>query len=391
MAKRLALAIMKLALGIMSGWLLLEAILQVNAGLLLRGMAVPAPVDTPLSVSEYEVFTSDADVFYWHSDLIRPVSEEENLLEAQVRFETDEFGFPNAAPLPSEVDVIVLGRSYSLGAQAVEAWPRKLAGQSGLHVLNLSQTGSGMETKMSYMRRFGWLRKPKWIIVEVLPSMDILGYAPATDGLVKQLPEPLIRAFWKPIATQNSIPPPSYLYPLRVDIPDQQVSLTFFSVYLSALTADRRMVEASHQWVAYTAHLRELKEAADEHSACVMLLYVPTKEYIYFSLATAPEQLAGALTQVTPWKLDETGNLIQDNTRPVSIPGMQANGNAMRELLKTFAEQQHVFLVDPTEQLEEAALHGTDPFMRYDTHWSDTGHTIIAHQVTEALQQATCP
>ena len=91
------------------GLVLLELILHLNPQLLLRGMAAPAPVDPPVGRRVYEVYTSDADLFIWQaqlSALFQPVSGE---LEARVSFYTDELGFPNPAPLPPRVDVVVLG------------------------------------------------------------------------------------------------------------------------------------------------------------------------------------------------------------------------------------------------------------------------------------------
>ncbi|MCB9134161.1 MAG: hypothetical protein H6636_01965 [Anaerolineales bacterium] len=386
MLKRLFLAILRLTLGVILGGVLLEGVLHVNTSLLLRGMAVPAPVDAPLTESEYDVFTSDADLFYWHADLIHPIPEQEDEFEAHVRFETDEFGFPNAAPLPATVDVAILGRSYSLGAQASEPWPIKLSATYHFQVLNLSQTGSGIDTKISYLERFGWLRKPRWVILEVLPSMDILGYAPSIPSVVQQLPSPIIRALWKSYGN-HAEGLSDRIYPIDVDIPGQTVPLTFFSYYLSALTVGQERLKVSEQWSAYSAQVLALQAAAQIHSACVVLLYVPTKEDIYFSLATQPAQLEPLLPLVTPWVLGKNENTSQT----FSIAAMQANVYGARDVLRDFAVQHHIVLVDPTVQLEEAALKGTSPYMRYDTHWSDLGHSIIANMVAETLQQSSCP
>src|SRR5688500_8015638 len=172
---RLALACLQLTLGLGLGLLLLEVILQLNPSLLLRGMAAAAPIESPLTVRQYSVRLSDADLFFWHGSVIRPIAEDDNLVEAEVDFRTDEFGFANHAPSGPTAEVVILGRSYSLGAQAAHPWPQQLAQLTGRAVTNLSQAAIGIDAKHSYLRRFGLARQPRWVILEVLPSMDLLG------------------------------------------------------------------------------------------------------------------------------------------------------------------------------------------------------------------------
>ena len=72
--------------GLALGLLLLEAIFRANPTILLRGMALPAPLDLPLTSQTYTVRYSDADAIYWRADLIRPIAPEQDAVEAVVRF-----------------------------------------------------------------------------------------------------------------------------------------------------------------------------------------------------------------------------------------------------------------------------------------------------------------
>jgi hypothetical protein len=172
--RNLASAILILCFGVLLGLGFLEIILRINTGLLLRGMAASSPVDQPIEKLVYDIHASDADIFYWQQGSIRPVQPTDDQLEAHVTYFTDEFGFPNQAPLAEQVDVVILGRSYAMGAQAGYPWPRVLADAGALKVLNLSQAGSGIDLKRSYLAKFGLPRHPRWVIVEFLPAMDIL-------------------------------------------------------------------------------------------------------------------------------------------------------------------------------------------------------------------------
>ncbi|HMD88240.1 MAG TPA: hypothetical protein VKF38_03670 [Anaerolineaceae bacterium] len=122
-------ALFNLTVGVLLGLLLLEAVLRSNSQLLLRGMALPAPIDPPLSNHVYDVYYSDADEIFWRPDLFRPIPANQNKLEVHVNYQTDEFGFRNAPPIPNKVDAVVLGRSISLGDQQPAPWPELLANQ----------------------------------------------------------------------------------------------------------------------------------------------------------------------------------------------------------------------------------------------------------------------
>jgi hypothetical protein len=391
LVKRLAAAWLKLGLGILGGLVLLEATLRANPALLLRGMALPAPVDPPIMTQTYDVRPSDADLFFWVPDLIRPIPPERDKVEAHVVFETDEYGFPNAAPLPPKADIVVLGRSFSLGAQSSEPWPRALSRLTGFSVLNLSQGASGIDLKRDYLERFGLLRHPRWVIVEVLPSMDIMGYTPIQPTLVQGLVVPAEQEVARQGAQVGATSDVNPIFPLEVDIPGRRVELTFFSYYMAALTADRPMILASQQWATYSRHLREMDQEVRASGACLVLLYAPTKPDIYFPLAVDPQQLGPALTGVKAWRLNDQGWLVEDPEVRVDVRAMQAIASTAREIVSLFARQEGWLFVDPTAAMTQAALEGESPFMAIDTHWSDLGHQLVAQVMASALEGADCP
>ena len=391
MLKRLLLSFLNLAVGLALGLLLLEAVLWLNPRLLLRGMGVPAPIDAPLVSQHYVVRYSDADLFFWHTNLIRPIEPGQDMAEAEVHFQTDEFGFANAGPLPPRADIVVLGRSYSLGAQAAMPWPRLVAEQSRQTVVNLSQAAAGVELKRSYLRRFGLPRKPKWIVVEVLPSMDVLGYSRSAALLLPQLPVPLIQAAARAAASAAPDVPASYIYPLPVSLPAGSLDLTFFSYYLAALTIDAPDLEASQDWQAYGQGLLSLARDARAEGACVALLYAPTKEEIYVSAAEHAPDLAPALRAGwNGWRLGEDGWLAQDAPAPERAELMAEQAGAARNLVAGFAAEHGLLFIDPTPGMAAAVQAGERPFMVYDTHWSAAGHAIVADSVTQALKTAEC-
>jgi hypothetical protein len=389
--KGIGAAAAKLSLGILAGLLVLELTLRANPALLLRGMALPAPVDPPIMTQTYEVRSSEADLFFWVPDLIRPVRPEDDKIEAHVVYATDEFGFPNAAPLPPHVDIVVLGRSYSVGAQSSNPWPRVLSQITGYSVLNLSQGASGIDLKREYLERFGLLRRPRWVIVEVLPSMDIMGHTELPPTLVQGLVVPAIQELARHGAAAGSGSEVEPVFPLALDIPGRRVELTFFTYYMAALTADRSSILASRQWAAYTRSLQELAQEVRANDACLALLYAPTKADIYFPLAVDARQLEPALAGVSAWRLNRQGTLVGEPGGRISVQAMQANASTAKEIVSAYAQQNDWLFIDPGPEMTRAALEGESPFMSLDTHWSDLGQEIVARAISAALEGADCP
>jgi SGNH hydrolase-like domain, acetyltransferase AlgX len=392
MFKRTLMAGLQLVLGLAAGLLLLEAVLRLNPHLLLRGMAASAPIDAPLTASDYTIRYGDADLFFWHADLIHPLLPQQNQIEAQVHFETDEFGFPNAAPLPARADVVVLGRSFSQGTQAADPWPRQLAAATGWAVVDLAQPASGIGLKHQYLRQFGFPRQPRWVVLEVLPSMDIIGYGPDPDTQVGALPFPVAQTLLRRFMPAALPAPRGFIYPLSAHIGAQAYNLVFFSYYLAALSVSPHDLEASRQWAAYQQAVLDLAADARAHGSCVALLYAPTKEELFFSLASQPQELAPALTAGwAGWRLAPDGNLAQDAAAPGDAAQLQSQAGAARALVAGFAASRQLVWVDPTAAMQAAAQHGDDPFMTYDSHWSASGHAIVAAAVAQALQSHNCP
>ena len=388
---RLALALLYIISGVVSGLLLLEGVLRSNPTLLQRGMALPAPVDPPLTSLTYDVRYSDADAFYWRPDLVRPVSEAEDRLEAHVTYETDEFGFRNQSPISPRVDAVVLGRSISLAGHLSAPWPDLLASHLNWQVFNLSQPGSGVKAKGLLLERFGLSRQPRWVIIEVVPSIDIPGshaipplvsqqmFAPVVQKLVRRLmPE-------KPVSTEKAI------YPLAVDLPERVVDLTCCLHYMDFFGLDQQTLGQSLDWENYQKELLDLVGEARANDACVALLYVPTKPDVYFPLARDPEQLRPSLREVIPFHLNAGGWIEPDPGGAVSVDLVRQNALVGRDLMESFARENDLVWIDPGEAITQSVLGGRDPFMVYDSHWNQLGHDMVADTVVESLSKASCP
>ncbi len=391
--KGLLRASLNIILGVVFGFGFLEAVFHTNPGLLFRGMSLPGPVDAPLTRQSYTVRYSDADVFYWRPDLVRPVARADDQVEAQVDLVTDEFGFRNQPPLPARVDVVVLGRSISLAAHLPQPWPTLLADQTGWQVLNLAQPGGGLLEKIEYLQRYGLPRRPRWVILEIAPSLDIIDGAAPAPALTQAMVYPLIQGLWRLSPQNKSVQPPSgkEIYPLQLDLSERRVDLTCCLHYLEFFSLDQTSLEGSQDWARYRQTLLDLIAALRVQSTCLALLYAPTKPDVYFPLAVDPAQLEPTVREVTPYRLEADGRIAPARGEVLIVATVRQNANAGRQLVQAFAQQNNLPLIDPTQAIVEAVLDGNTPFMVYDSHWNGLGHELVAAEAARVLQANSCP
>jgi hypothetical protein len=398
MMKKTIFALLNLILGTLLGLAGFEALLQANPRLLLRGMNASVPLDYPLSVQRYEVHYSDGDAFRWRPDLVRPLQPGEDRLESSVVFQTDEFGFRNTPPLPENVDIVALGRSHTLAAHLPGSWTQLLAEGSGWTVLNLAQPGSGIVARQQFWQRYGKIRHPRWVVIEVVPSIDIVGSKPLSAGyknLYKYSPQllsPIVQSILKrwtgsQIFWQNSDP----IYPLEINLQSRSLHLTCCAHYLEFFTLNQAALQSSLDWENYQHELLKLVQMVRQESACVALLIIPTKPDSYFPLVVDAQQLAPTLREVKPLIVDDRGWITSQVDGFVSIDSVVANADAGRSLIAAFAQQNHLALIDPTTIFREHIQNGEEPFMVYDSHWNQLGHELAAQLIMQVLQSQSCP
>jgi len=390
--KKYFLAFATIILGLVVGIVLLELILIANPGLLLRGMALPAPKDLPIFHQSYDVHNSDGDVFIWRPDLVRPIAAKDDHLEAHVDYVTDEFGFRNQPPVADIVDIVVLGRSISLGAHIQKPWPTLLAKMTDKKVLNLSQPGSGIDLKNEYLERFGINHSPTWVILEVVPKIDILDHQNPQPFLSQRVVFPMIQSIWRRYSdSERPNLDGAEIYPITINLPGRTFDLTCCIHYMEFYTLNQELIEGSQDWIYFEEEILRLIRLAKSNSACVALLYVPTKPDVYFPLVAESGQLAPSLRDVTSYSVDDNGYLVTSSASSVDVKTIQENSFAGRDVIQSFAQRYRLPFIDPSEKMIQSVMHGNDPFMMYDSHWNALGHEIVAEEVANVLRFADCP
>lgn len=392
MLKPLFKALGNLTVGSLFGLILFALCVRTNAQLLLKGMALENPNAPPVTVSQYVVHQSDADVFYWQADLIEKPEGKDDRIEARVTYYIDELGFPNQGPIPAKVDGVILGRSFSMGAQAERTWHRILAEQEDLQILNLSQTGSDIYVRQKHLEAYGLPRKPRWVVSEITPALDVIAASPAEKPLLTNLSTAVIFTLYRRMSAGSASPAGGdFLFPIQVELPGRQVELSIYLPYLQALAVDSDTFEDSVEWQAYSAGLEVLFSTIKSNGACPVLLFTPTKSNVYLPLLQDAPQFTPVLEHISTWVLDEQERLVESRIHPDGVAALVENSRRQRAILERFAAEQGALFVDPTDLMIAAVKAGEDPFMSYDTHWSAAGHRIVSRAVYNAVLKAGCP
>lgn len=391
MLKRLLAAALQMGLGLAAGLFLLELVVRLDPQLLIPGTPLPGSLDPPVASQTYTVRYSDGDTLFWRPDLVRPIPAAADQVEAVVTLQTDEFGFRNPPPIPAKVDVVVLGRSTSLGAQAAQPWPQQLAAATGWYVLNLAQPGGGLDTIHQVFKIYGQPRHPTWVIFEVAPRIDVGDTAePALrlEGVSIPLVQYLARRLSGDRFFRLSAQP---IYPLPVSLPGRTLGLSCCIRYMDFLALSQAEIEGSHEWTTFSEQALSLASDARASGSCVAVLYAASKEEVYFTAALDPAQLAPTVRDVVPLHLDELGHLSPAVGKTVDPVALQRTILAGRDAAAALAQKAGLLFVDPTAAFVQSVAAGQDPFMVYDSHWNALGHQLIASQMARALQGRACP
>jgi hypothetical protein len=291
--KKYILALVMLILGTILGIILLELILIGNLGLLLHGMAMPTPKDLPL-INQF------SDIHY------------------------------------SDGDVVVLGRSISLGAHIQKPWPELLAEITGDEV-NLSQPGSNIDLKTDYLTIFEINHNPEWVILEVAPKIDIVDNKAPKSLLSQRLLSPMIQSIWRRYNDNKKTElKGTEIYPIIIDLPGRTCDLTCCIHFMEFYTQNREIIEASQDRIIFKEKAKRLIKLAEKNSACTAILFVPTKPDVYFQFVADHEQLIATHQNVFSYGIGEEGYLEISGAAGVNVEKVQYRAFAGRDVIQSF-------------------------------------------------------
>ncbi|MCU0497485.1 MAG: GDSL-type esterase/lipase family protein [Anaerolineae bacterium] len=338
----------------------------------------------------------DGDTFRHQPGLVRPPAQN-RVLEDGVRFD-DADGFRRPLWVASTYPIIAIGDSFTDGGQV--PWTDILAQQLDQPVRNLGWSGFGPLEYAEVMDRYG-RSDHQWVLVMFFEGNDLsniqTSYARA-DQNGGVLPFDLTRVIGAPITDVRQLdqysdividPNDAYLYPLTQIRPDgSRYEMAYISDYLWWLNGDSAVYQESRNLEQLGIALQAIR--ADAGQACVVLVYAPTKERIYFPYADAAGNRRYVLENGREAILGAEGWITFTNTITVDYSTLQTRMGNLGRAVQTTAEAQGIRFIDLTPAFEAAAQNGDPAYYPYDSHWSARGHGIAALTIADALRERPC-
>ncbi len=297
-----------------------------------------------------------------------PAGAHSNLAQTNVRFafQMDSHGFRNIGTWPARADVVAVGDSwvFSYGVNDSETWTHQVE-QSlpGTRVINLGMSGFGPEQYTRAYERYGAPLHPKVLLYGIFAGNDLKDTAEfarwleagspgnynvwRTAARVRQLNTPIIGKSYVVLLVRESWKNRKARFGSR--------TVTWKDGHQLRLTGDLYRKESWHahpgdpQFEGAMGSLERARSFAAQHGTKVVVLLFPTKEEIYLPLLNEPVP------------------------RPLAaFPAELA--------------RRGIDYIDFSGPFTAQAKAGRSIYFELDPHPNRAGYDLIAHTVSEYLQ-----
>lgn len=315
-------------------------------------------------------------------------------------FQIDEMGFPNdEVEWRDRYDIIVTGDSF-VTRTAPQTWIDLLREQTGQSVLTVGASSWSTLNEVEAIKMYGLDKQPRWVLVMFFEGNDLINTAQylqkQASGLswkeydLKDVP------FYRKLLTyhmlkcwltpQKPTEPVRYRYPVTASTEAGKIDLVFKDIHLLPLSADYDTLARSDEFAAVTNALIDLKKLCDAQGTHLLLVYVPSKEHIYWSRIWDPVDVNNILERTVTVTLSEGdhGTLIW-NQQYLSFDQFNANHNAQERLFADWAQKSGVEFLNLTPLFWQKSIELGETYHYADPHWNQLGNQIAADAIAEYL------
>ncbi len=286
--------------------------------------------------------------------------------ESDVLYDAQGFRNPRVA---EEADVVVVGDSFVEGLHVAdsELMTTRLAGYTGLSVVNLGRSGDGPQQERYILERFGLPKRPRtcvWVFYEGNDLEDAAEYEINRAAVANLGPVSTSRVLYERSFVRNGlmyarrawIAPektrPATRYRGTLASSGENVTITFASDDHRRATDPARLAKA-------VAAIREAASLCERDGVRLLVAFVPTKARVYHDLCRFPPGTACV------------------------APAPHATADRLRGAI---AEDGGVAtFLDLTPRFRTEAAQGDLLYLADDTHWTPAGHASAARAIAEVL------
>lgn len=314
------------------------------------------------------------DILYWQGEFVAPLENPEAILSVH-RLQVDELGFRLPARPAENYQVVVLGDSFTEGANVAMPWPDVFAEQSGLSTRNLGFRGYSPQHYAYTMETFGGT--PDVVIVSFFGGNDL-----ASSSL--EFTPPLLpreeRALEQPLnidSRRNAEVGANYRYPAYLENGEP---IAFLSTYISWMNITEETLLQSSNYQGIALSLERIRAAAPD--ACLVLAYLPSKPEVYLPYVQAeayPRIVEGQ--QHVLINSDSSLHILDDPE--ISIEKLLEHRHSLPNAMGNLADEQGFHFINLWQGFDEAAANGAMLYYTYDTHWNQAGQNLAGELVAD--------
>ncbi|MBN1934679.1 MAG: hypothetical protein JW934_08430, partial [Anaerolineae bacterium] len=156
--------------------------------------------------------------------------------------------------------------------------------------------------------------------------------------------------------------------------------------HLLPLSADYDTLARSDEFRAVADALLELKQLGDAQDTRVLLVYVPSKEHVYWSRIWDPVHVNNILERTVTVTLSQGdhGTLVW-NQQYLSFDQFNANHNAQERLFADWAQKNGVEFLNLTPLFWQKSIELGETYHYADPHWNQFGNQIAADAIAEYI------
>lgn len=302
----------------------------------------------------------------------------------RVSFKRDGRGFRNDEPWPDEVDLVVLGDSFTAAEHIQRPYWEGLSDA----MLVLAAPGIGTLEQQRYFEAFARQRNPRRVILAFFAGNDITDNRTFAD-MTRQgktradrqhedknpLDYSVVFRLLHFISESTTLDAVGDCHYPQTALTEPPTPVAFFDSFFSLLSSDKESLLQREEYQLTRTSIKEMATALRADEAELIVMYIPAKAELYWQF------------------LDETSReiIIAGNTglfHTASLEELDVNLSAQRAAMRELADELGVAFLDLTPPLAQAIRAGSSPYFFADTHWNQTGHNIARNALLDFLNQS---
>ncbi len=317
---------------------------------------------------------------------------------------TDEMGFPNDEPTWSDrYDVIVTGDSFTIRTAPV-TWIDALRETSGRRILTLGAPSWTTLNEVAAVKAYGLDKRPDWVILLYFEGNDLLNVQQYLEKQASGLSwkeydlqgvplyrrsvlYQLARSYLVP-ANEEAGGPVKYRYPVTVQSEAGPFETVLKDIHLLPISADYQTIARSDEFAAITEALLDLKEKLAENGGRLLVVYVPSKEHVYWSRIWDETDVNSILERTVTVNLSggESGRL-EWTSQYLDFATFNDNHRAQEQLFTDFLTENNVDFINLTPIFWEATIAQGEMYHYADPHWNQAGNLLVADIIYRYLEE----